>query len=111
MENIVDKFKHLFKVVSSQRFLNKEALGGEIPFFISTYKAKQEIEVQESIPLLINKLKNEGVAVLEINLYNIVCEILVNKGGDGKNVSCRKSEIESQVFCVRFNLHSTFMRY
>jgi hypothetical protein len=81
MEDITEKFTHLYKVISSTRFLNKEALGGEIPFFISTYNAKQELQVTEDIKLLINKLESSGVSVLEINLYDIVCEILENKGG------------------------------
>ncbi|RZK22225.1 MAG: DUF1788 domain-containing protein, partial [Flavobacterium sp.] len=57
------------------------ALGGEIPFFISAYDAKQEIEVRESIKLLKNKLETSGISVLEFNLYDIACEILEEKGG------------------------------
>jgi hypothetical protein len=81
MEDITEKFTHLYNVISSTRFLNKEALGGEIPFFISTYNAKQELQVTEDIKLLINKLESSGVTVLEINLYDMVCEILEDKGG------------------------------
>lgn len=81
MEDISSKFSHLYKVISSSSFLNKEALGGEIPFFITAYDAKQEIEVRDSIKLLKNKLDTSGVSVLEINLYDIVCNILEEKGG------------------------------
>jgi hypothetical protein len=81
MEDITTKFTHLYNVISSNSFLNKEALGGEIPFFISAYNAKQELKVNESIKLLINKLESSGINVLEINLYDIVCEILEDKGG------------------------------
>ncbi len=81
MEDITTKFTHLYNVISSNSFLNKEALGGEIPFFISAYNAKQELKVNESIKLLINKLESSGIHVLEINLYDIVCEILEDKGG------------------------------
>lgn len=81
MEDITTKFTHLYNVISSKRFLNKEALGGEIPFFISAYHAKQELEVREAIKLIKNKLENNGVSVLELNLYDIVCEILEGKGG------------------------------
>jgi hypothetical protein len=81
MEDLTKKFTHLYNVISSTRFLNKEALGGEIPFFISTYNAKQELQVTEDIKLLINKLESSGVSVLEINLYDMVCEILEDKGG------------------------------
>lgn len=81
MEDLSKKFNHLYKVISSKRFLSKEALGGEIPFFISAYDAEQELDVQQSIKLLINKLGTTGVGVLEINLYDLVCEILEDKGG------------------------------
>lgn len=81
MEDVTAKFSHLYNVISSRRFLNKEALGGEIPFFISAYDARQENEVKDSIKLLKNKLETSGVAVLELNLYDIVCDILEEKGG------------------------------
>jgi hypothetical protein len=81
MEDITSKFSHLYKVISSSSFLNKEALGGEIPFFITAYDAKQEVEVKDSIKLLINKLETSGVSVLELNLYDIACDILKEKGG------------------------------
>jgi hypothetical protein len=55
MEDITEKFNHLFNVVSSQQFLKKEALGGEIPFFISAYNAVQELEMNDSIKRLISK--------------------------------------------------------
>ena len=81
MVDITAKFSHLYNVISSKRFLNKEALGGEIPFFITAYDARQEIEVYDSIKLLKNKLETSGVSVLELNLYDIVCDILEEKGG------------------------------
>jgi hypothetical protein len=81
MENLNKKFDHLFKVISKQGFLNKESLGGEIPFFISAYNAKQEIQVRESISLLKNKLSNHGIEVLEINLFELSCELLESNGG------------------------------
>lgn len=94
MEDITVKFTHLFNVISSKRFLNKEALGGEIPFFISAYDAKQEIEVRDSIKLLKNKLETSGVSVLELNLYDIVCEVLEEKGGMERmfNIELTKSK-------------------
>ncbi|MEO6175641.1 MAG: DUF1788 domain-containing protein [Flavobacterium circumlabens] len=94
MEDITAKFTRLYSVISSKRFLNKEALGGEIPFFISAYDAKQELEVRESIKLLKNKLETNGVSVLELNLYDIACEILEEKGGMERmfNIELNKSK-------------------
>ena len=81
MENISTKFDQLYKVISSKGFLNKESLGGEIPFFVSAYDANQELMINNSIKLLVNKLETSGTAVLVINLYDISCEILEEKGG------------------------------
>ncbi|SNV41600.1 Domain of uncharacterised function (DUF1788) [Chryseobacterium taklimakanense] len=91
MEDITKKFTHLYKVISSPNFLNKESLGGEIPFFISAYDAKNENEVAESIKLLKNKLDTAGVSVLEINLYDVVCDILNLKGGVERMFPIEKS--------------------
>jgi len=76
MSELVRKFEKLYKKVSSKSFLNKEALGGEIPFFISPYNAEQELEVMKSIELLRRKLESNGIPVLELNLYDISCEII-----------------------------------
>ena len=81
MENLNKKFEHLFKVVSKKGFLNKESLGGEIPFFISAYNAKQELQVRESIALIKNKLSNHGIEVLEINLFELCVQLLEENGG------------------------------
>jgi len=81
MEDVTAKFTHLYNVISSKRFLNKEALGGDIPFYIYAYDSKQELEIRDSIKLLKNKLETNGVSVLELNLYDIVCDILEEKGG------------------------------
>jgi len=74
MEDLTLKFNTLFHKISSPGFLSMEALGGEIPFFIAAYDAKQETEVRQSIKMLMNKLETNGVKVLEINLYDIVCD-------------------------------------
>ena len=71
----------MYKVISSKGFLSKESLGGEIPFFISAYEAEQELEVREAITMLERNLENNGITVLEINLFDITCEILNEKGG------------------------------
>jgi hypothetical protein len=112
MEDITAKFTHLFQVISSKRFLNKEALGGEIPFFISAYDARQEIEVRESIKLLKNKLETSGVSVLELNLYDIACEILQEKGGMERmfSIELTKSKVKFlRALQSTLNIHQILM--
>lgn len=112
MEDLSHKFNHLFQVISSSRFLSMEALGGEIPFFISAYHADQEVEVRESIKMLINKLETSGIGVLEINLYDLVCEILEEKGGIERMLKAEKTrnkEKFKRALQSTLNIHEVLM--
>ncbi|WP_035067992.1 DUF1788 domain-containing protein [Nitratidesulfovibrio termitidis] len=71
-----DRFQHLFTVISSQRFLNKQGLGNEVPFFICPFKPEESVEMERLQRQLINRLEQDGVRILEINLYDISIEIL-----------------------------------
>lgn len=92
MNEIRKQFDHIFKVVSNEGFLRKESLGGEIPFFIAAYPAKEEIKVRNEIRMLKNKLTSKGVVVLEINLFDLACEILEEKGGIERMFRVEKSK-------------------
>lgn len=112
MGNLTTKFEHLFNVISSSNFLNKESLGGEIPFFISTYKAEEELACREEIGLLIKKLENQGVPVLELNLYNLVCEILESKGGMERMFKVEKAKSKDKFLNAlqsSLNMHQVLM--
>ena len=74
--NVPQHFESLFKILSSKRFLNKEGLGGELPFFIHSFPIKHQDLVDLNIQSLIKRLQNEGIDVLEINLYKICIDIL-----------------------------------
>lgn len=63
-------------IIASERFLNKQGLGNEVPFFICPYLPEAAIEMQKVIGQLIKKLNQQGVKVLEINLYDLCIEIL-----------------------------------
>ncbi|MEK8088744.1 DUF1788 domain-containing protein [Thermithiobacillus plumbiphilus] len=71
-----DTFQHLFTVISGQRFLNKQGLGNEIPFFICPFKPEETVEMERLQRQLINRLAQVGVRILEINLYDLSIEIL-----------------------------------
>src|SRR5680860_215532 len=112
MTNLTENFEHLFKVISSSNFLNKQSLGGEIPFFISTYHAKDELVEREAISLLQKKLNTSGVPVLEINLYDIACDILENKGGIEKMFRVEKKKSREKFLRAlqsSINIHEVLM--
>lgn len=71
-----DRFQHLFAVISGQRFLNKQGLGNEVPFFICPFKSEESVEMERQKPKLINRLEQAGIRILEINLYDLSIEIL-----------------------------------
>ena len=109
---ISEKFSHLFEVISSKRFLSKESLGGEIPFFIAAYDAKKELEVQNSTKLLMKKLDTEGVSILELNLYDLACEILDEKGGVERLFRVERSKSKDKFLKAlqsSLNIHQVLM--
>lgn len=79
--NPEERFTHLFKVFSSERFLRREGLGNEVPFFVAPYPPKEELMTEALIEdLLIKPLKKQGIPVLHLNLYDLSIEVLKQNG-------------------------------
>jgi len=74
------RFEHLETVISSDRFLKKQGLGNEVPFFICPYKPEESIEMERLKKLLYKKLEKQGVSVLEINLFDLSINLLKLRG-------------------------------
>ena len=72
--------EHLFKVITSKRFLNKQGLGNEIPFFICPYPAEEGLSMDEDRRDLITRITHAGIAVLDISLYDLSLSILEDRG-------------------------------
>lgn len=70
------RLEHLFKVVSSSRFLNKQGIGNEVPFFICPFKPEEAVEMDRVRRQLINRLNQTGIRILEISLYDLSIELL-----------------------------------
>jgi hypothetical protein len=77
---IHDRYLHLLAVISGPRFLKMQGLGNEVPFFICPYDPKEANEVATLGKQLINQLKNQGIHVLKINLYDLAIELLRERG-------------------------------
>lgn len=77
---IKERFQHLFSVISGQRFLKKQGLGNEVPFFIFPFKPKETVEMEQIQRQLVAQLEQAGVVVLEVNLYDLSIEILKKRG-------------------------------
>lgn len=75
-----DRFQHLYSVVSGQRFLNKQGLGNEVPFFICPFRAEEAAEMERLQRQLVNRLEQGGLRILSINLYDLSIELLSQEG-------------------------------
>lgn len=77
---MAERFDHLLNVVGNQRFLRMEGLGNEVPFFICDYKPSESVEMIRMQKQLANRLNQQGVRILEINLYDLSVELLKECG-------------------------------
>lgn len=73
------RFEHLFKLIRSDRFLKKQGLGNEVPFFICPYPPEDK-EFQRVPKQLIQQLSQHGVTILHIDLYDLSIELLKKRG-------------------------------
>lgn len=75
-----ERAEHLFKVVTSQRFLTKQGLGNEVPFFICPYPAEEGLSMVEDRLDLVTRIAHAGIAVLDLSLYDLSLGILEERG-------------------------------
>jgi hypothetical protein len=75
-----ERAEHLFKVVTSERFLTKQGLGNEVPFFICPYPAEEGLSMVEDRIDLITRITHAGVVVLDISLFDLSLSILEERG-------------------------------
>ena len=75
-----ERAEHIFKVVTSQRFLTKQGLGNEVPFFICPYPAEEGLSMNEDRLDLVTRITHAGIAVLDLSLYDLSLGILEERG-------------------------------
>lgn len=69
-------YDHLLGVLSSNRFLSKQGLGNEVPFFICPYDPAKANEVARIVEQLLSKLQTMNISVLQIDLFDLTIELL-----------------------------------
>lgn len=75
-----ERAEHLFKVVTSQRFLSKQGLGNEVPFFICPYPAEEGLSMVDDRLDLVTRITHAGITVLDLSLYDLSLAILEERG-------------------------------
>mgnify|MGYP000179714377 CR=1 FL=1 len=75
-----ERQEHLLRVISSTRFLMKQGLGNEVPFFICPFPASAAVEMEVVRAQLAKLLADRGVIALDINLYDLSIRMLQERG-------------------------------
>jgi len=68
--------EHLETVISSRRFIEKQGLNNEVPFFICPYRPEDDAEMNILRRQLVKRLEQKSVRLLEINIYDLALELL-----------------------------------
>lgn len=79
-KTLPEQEEHLFAVMSGRRFLHMEGLSNEVPFFIYPYPPENALDVAGAKKRVKNRLAAAGVAVFEINLYDLAVDLLKERG-------------------------------
>ena len=74
-----ERQEHLLNVVTSERFLTKQGLGNEVPFFICPFPAEEGLSMDGDRKRLVQLIQNAGVSVLDLNLYEISLQVLAER--------------------------------
>ena len=78
--NRKERAEHLYRVITSERFLTKQGLGNEVPFFIYPFPAEEGLTMVEDREDLVTRIQHSGTRVLDLNLYDLALEILSERG-------------------------------
>ena len=79
-DSVEKRFVDLKKILESSQFRGKEGIINEVPFFISPYPPSQETETQKQCKHLFASLSNQGIEILEVNLFDLCVEIMKARG-------------------------------
>ena len=74
--SVKDIHNHLLNVLSSERFLNKQGLGNEVPFFICPYDPVLANDLNKIVEQLGSKLETQSIPTLRVDLYDLAIELL-----------------------------------
>ena len=77
---ITERFDHLLKVMSSERFLKMQGIGNEVPFFIFSFKPTESEEIKSMEQNLVAQLEMKGIRICRVDLYDLTIEMLKERG-------------------------------
>ena len=82
MRNIDDRLAKIEEKITDKDFLKNKGLGNEVGYYIFDYSPKEELYVRSHIAYLKEKINksNSGMKIIEFDLYDIVINVLKERG-------------------------------
>ena len=80
MTKVINDFEQIFTQITTDKFLSMQALGGEEPFFIYSFDPVKQDIISSETKRLKKRVEAKGHKVLLINLYELIIEMLKNRG-------------------------------
>lgn len=82
MRNIDDMLAKIEGKITEKDFLKNKGLGNEVGYYIFDYSPKDELFVRSHIAYLKEKINKSttGMKIVEFDLYNIVIDVLKERG-------------------------------
>jgi len=74
--NVNEFSDRLFQILSHPNFLMMKGLANEVPIFIQTYEPAQEDAIRRMVDSLTTRLRNSGITLKSLDLFNLVLEEL-----------------------------------
>jgi len=96
-KTIAERFDHLLAIIKSERFLKKQGLGNEVPFFIVPFPVEESVQWNELGKKLIKQLGQNGVTVLKVNLFDLCIELLKERGIWDKTLEIEESTTKADL--------------
>lgn len=83
MESIEERLNRIETIIKKDSFRRNKGLGNEVGYYIFDYDPTDEIKVREYVEYLKSKINNNtnlAFQIIEFDLYNVIMEILSEKG-------------------------------
>lgn len=87
IRNLEKEFEQLQSIMTSSQFRESTATSGELPIYIYDYPAEKQVDVDQRIGLLIDKLEDsvpepgeKPIRICHVNLYDLAMNIIEQRG-------------------------------
>jgi hypothetical protein len=100
MKTIYDRLDEIMQRITKESFRENTGLGNEVGYYIFDYEPKYEMLVRDYVQFLKQKVNggNYGFIIKEFDLYEIMLELLENKGYLEKNFKMEQDKGSEFVF-------------